>query len=106
MRAGRSDELSRLAGGGGLTAPGNFALPQTLAGAQAAGRWTGLQNGFANLAGVLGPALTGFVVERTGSFHLPFAITAVLSLAGGLAWLFVVGRVEEVRWELQRESGS
>ncbi len=92
--------------GCGLTAPGNFALPQTLAGAQAAGRWTGLQNGFANLAGVLGPALTGFVVERTGSFHLPFAITAVLSLAGGLAWLFVVGRVEEVRWEMQRESGS
>jgi ACS family D-galactonate transporter-like MFS transporter len=86
--------------GCGTTAPGNFALPQSLAGPQAAGRWTGLQNGFANLAGILGPALTGFVVERTGSFLVPFAITAALCGLGGLAWLFVVGRVEEVQWGL------
>jgi MFS family permease len=85
--------------GCGMTAPGNFALPQTLAGPQAAGRWTGLQNGFANLSGIVGPALTGFVVERTGNFLLPFAITAALCVAGGVAWLWIIGPVEEVRWE-------
>jgi MFS family permease len=85
--------------GCGITAPGNFALPQTLAGAQAAGRWTGIQNGFSNLAGIIGPALTGLVVEKTGSFLVPFAITAALCVVGGLAWFFVVGKVEEVRWK-------
>jgi MFS family permease len=85
--------------GCGVTAPGNFALPQTLAGPQAAGRWTGIQNGFANFAGIVGPALTGFVVEKTGSFLVPFAITAALCVFGGLAWFFVVGTVQEVQWK-------
>jgi len=43
-------------------------LPRTLAGPQATGKWYGAQNGFSNLAGVVGPALTGFVLERTGNF--------------------------------------
>ncbi len=85
--------------GCGLTAQGNFSYPQTMAGAQAAGRWTGVQNGFANLAGVVGPALTGLVVQKTGSFLLPFAITALLCVAGGVSWLWIIGSVEEVRWE-------
>jgi hypothetical protein len=68
------------------------------AGAQAAGPWTGLQNGFANLAGVAAPALTGFAVDRTGSFVAAMAITAGVLVVGGLAWVFVVGRVEQVGW--------
>jgi len=92
--------------GCGITAPGNFALPQTLAGPQAAGRWTGLQNGFSNLAGIIGPALTGLVVEKTGSFLVPFAITAGLCVAGGLAWFFVVGKVEEVQWKFAKTAAG
>lgn len=79
-----------------------LAFPQTLAGPQGVGRWTGLQNGFANVAGIVGPALTGFVVDRTGSFLAPFAITAAVLVAGGLAWVFVVGRVEQVDWTSER----
>src|ERR1700758_4337869 len=52
--------------GAGLATPGAFAFGQTLAGTDGVGRWTGLQNGFANLSGVIGPALTGFLVDRTG----------------------------------------
>jgi len=84
--------------GCGLTGPGLFTFPQTLAGVQAVGRWYGWQNGFANLAGVIGPALTGFVLQWTGNFRAPFAITAALCIAGGLAWVFIVGRVEQVKW--------
>jgi cyanate permease len=84
--------------GSGMGAAGIFAFSQTLAGPQAAGRWTGLQNGFANLAGVVAPALTGFAVDRTGSFVAPMAITAGVLVAGGLAWVFVVGQVEQVNW--------
>jgi MFS transporter, ACS family, D-galactonate transporter len=84
--------------GCGMTGPGLFTFPQTLAGTQAVGRWYGWQNGFANLAGVVGPSLTGFVLQWTGNFRAPFAITAALCIAGGLAWVFIVGRVEQVRW--------
>jgi MFS family permease len=77
---------------------GIWAFTQTLAGPHAAGRWTGLQNGFSNLAGVLGPAVTGFIVDWTGHFQVAFVITAGVSLLSGISWVFLVGRLEEVTW--------
>ena len=84
--------------GCGMTGPGLYTFPQTLAGPQAVGKWYGWQNGFANLAGVLGPALTGFVLQHTGTFIAPFAITATVCVAGVVAWIFVVGCVAPVTW--------
>jgi MFS transporter, ACS family, D-galactonate transporter len=89
--------------GSGMAGSGVFAFTQTLAGPHAAGRWAGLQNGFANLAGVIAPALTGFALDRTDSFAAPFVITAGVLIAGGLSWVFVVGRVEQVSWATKDE---
>jgi ACS family D-galactonate transporter-like MFS transporter len=89
--------------GCGLTGPGLFTFPQTLAGPKAVGKWYGSQNGFANTAGVLGPALTGFVVQRTGNFLLPFVLVSALCVVGALAFVFVVKRVEPVRWAEKRD---
>ena len=81
------------------TGNANFwAFTQTLAGPQAVGRWAGLQNGFGNLAGVIGPALTGFTVDWTGHFQLAIGITAAVCLIGALIWLFLVGEFREVKW--------
>ncbi len=88
--------------GGGMIGPGIYAVAQTLAGPQAAGRWTGFQNGFANFAGVIGPALTGFLVNRTGNFVAAFMIMAAVSLAGVFAWVFVMGKLEQVPWQTER----
>jgi len=88
--------------GSGAAGAGPFAFSQTLAGPQGTGKWTGLQNGFANLAGVVAPALTGFLVDRTGNFLAPLAITAAILVAGGLSWVFVVGRVEQVSWKSEQ----
>jgi MFS transporter, ACS family, D-galactonate transporter len=85
--------------GSGTAGMGTFAFGQTLAGPHATGKWTGLQNGFANLAGIVAPALTGFLVDRTGKFLAPLAIAAAILVAGGFSWVFAVGRVEQVRWE-------
>jgi len=85
--------------GCGMTGPGLFTFPQTLAGPHAVGKWYGWQNGFGNLSGVLGPALTGFVLQRTGSFFAPFAITAGICVVGVIAWTLIVGRVELVSWK-------
>lgn len=90
--------LIAVAIGSGTAGAGPFAFSQTLAGPQAVGKWTGLQNGFANLAGVVAPTLTGYLVDRTGSFLAPLTIAVVILIVGGLSWLFVVGRVEELDW--------
>ena len=84
--------------GCGIGNSGIWAFSQTLAGPQAAARWTGLQNGFANLAGVVGPALTGFIVDWTGHFQVALVITAGVSLLSGISWVFLVGRFEPVTW--------
>ena len=89
--------------GCGMTGPGLYTFPQTLAGPEAVGKWYGWQNGFANFAGITGPALTGFVLQHTGSFLAPFAITAAICIGGALAWVFVVGRVEQVKWTAKTE---
>jgi MFS transporter, ACS family, D-galactonate transporter len=88
--------------GCGMTGPGIYAFCQRLAGPEAVGRWYGPQNGFANFAGIIGPTLTGFVVQQTGNFFWPFAITSAVSLTGVIAWVFIVGRVEPIAWSPQR----
>jgi MFS family permease len=74
-------------------------IAQTLSGPRAAGRWVGVQNCLANTAGIIGPPVTGWIVDRTGSFQLAFVLTAVIVLLGALAWGVIVPRIEPVDWE-------
>ncbi len=82
----------------GISASNTWAITQTLAGPQAAGKWTGLQNFFGNLAGWIAPVVTGLVVDRTGRFFWAFIITAVVALLGSLSWIFIVGALRQVDW--------
>lgn len=86
--------------GSGVAGSAILAFPQSLAGPEAAGKWTGLQNGFANFAGVLGPVLTGVAVDRTGSFLAPFVITGVVLLVGAFGWVLIIGKLEPVNWTM------
>jgi MFS transporter, ACS family, D-galactonate transporter len=92
--------------GAGLCTSNLWAITQTLAGPLAAGKWTGLQNFVGNFAGIVSPALTGFVVERTGHFFWAFAVTAGVLLGGAISWAFVVGPVKPVEWESQGAAAS
>jgi len=87
--------------GAGMSGAGVFAFAQILAGPRATGRWSGLQNGFGNVAGMIGPALTGLMVGRTGSFSAALSVTAAVSVAGALSWSLLVGRLEEIPWSNQ-----
>lgn len=75
-----------------------WAVTQTLAGAGAAGRWSGIQNAVGNLGGVASPLITGVVVDRTGSFFLAFCGAAAVGALGALAYWFWVPRIEPIRW--------
>jgi len=82
----------------GMCSSNLWAITQTLAGPAASGKWTGLQNGFGNLAGVVAPHLTGLIVKQTHSFVLAFAAAAAAATIGGLAFLLIVGKVEPIQW--------
>jgi MFS family permease len=71
-----------------------WAFTQTLAGS-AAGRWTGMQNAFANLGGVIAPAVTGVLAEKTGHFLPAVLASAAILLAGACIYAFLVRVPEE-----------
>jgi len=75
----------------GASGWGPLTFSQTFAGPQSAAKWAGLQNGFANFAGIFSPMVTGFLVHRTGSFTAPLAIAAFVALLGAIAWSSVRG---------------
>ncbi|MGE5326092.1 MAG: MFS transporter [Deltaproteobacteria bacterium] len=81
-----------------------WAITQTIAGPQAAGRWTGFQNFVGNLAGVTAPAVTGFALQLTGNFNWAFAILTAVAIAGTLTWFFLVGPVEPVVWRKKSDN--
>jgi MFS transporter, ACS family, D-galactonate transporter len=83
----------------GMAGCNNFAISQIIAGPHLAGRWAGVQNFVGNLAGVVSPALTGLLLDRTGRFYWPFVIAAAVAWCGAFSWRFVVGPVEEMNWE-------
>lgn len=90
--------------GSGIGNSASFAVGQTLAGPRVAGRWIGLQNGVANISGIAGPPLTGFLIDWTGHFDAALQVAALVSVAGGLAWFFGVRKLEQVRWQLAPET--
>jgi MFS family permease len=75
-----------------------FAITQTLAGPRAAGKWTSLQNGFANFAGVTAPTVTGWIVYETGEYYWAFVAAAAVALVGAGIFVFGIQKIEPVRW--------
>jgi MFS transporter, ACS family, D-galactonate transporter len=89
----------------GLNGSHCWAVTQTLAGPRVSGRWTGVQNFVGNFGGAIAPALTGYMLGRTGRFYSAFLLAAVISWIGALSWVFAVGPIEPVDWE-KRIRGS
>jgi MFS family permease len=74
----------------GIYASNLFPLTQTLAGPLATGRWTGIQNACGNLPGIVSPMLTGWIVQRTGSFTIAFLAATFACLAGAASFGLLV----------------
>ena len=58
------------------------------------GLWTGVYNFVGNIAGILSPLMTGFLIDRTGSYTPPFVLAASLIAIGPLAFWVIVGEVQ------------
>jgi MFS family permease len=87
----------------GCSYPGLFAIPQIMAGPGATGRWVGVQNACGNVAGMIAPALTGLLVDRTGNFDAAFWLSAAVAAVGFAGWVLILPRIAPIRW---RTTGS
>jgi ACS family D-galactonate transporter-like MFS transporter len=74
----------------GLTTANYWALTQHLMPGGAIGRISGLQNFAANLAGIAAPALTGWLVEVSGSYRSALVLVFVILLMGVAAYTGLV----------------
>lgn len=74
-----------------------FVIGQTMAGPASAGRWVGVQTSLGNLSGVIGPVMTGIIVDTAG-YQPAFWVTAAIVATGTLVFALAVPRVEPVRW--------
>ena len=82
----------------GLSSPGIYAIPQIMAGPAATGRWVGVQNSFANIAGVFAPWITGLLVDSTHSFDSAFLLAALINVLGLVAWVLMLPRIAPLCW--------
>jgi MFS family permease len=81
---------------GGPSGSNVYAIAQMFAGPRAAGSWVGIMNGLGNCSGIVGPILTGIIVDSTGSYLWAFYVAAGLSIAGACWWAFAIPPVRPI----------
>jgi len=72
-----------------------YAVAQMFAGPRASGTWVGVQNAIGNLSGIIGPIITGIVVQRAG-YNSAFVLTAAIAAVGAMWWAIGVPKIEQV----------
>ena len=73
-----------------------YAVAQMFAGPRASGTWVGFQNSLGNISGIIGPPLTGLIIDRAG-YESAFMLTAAIAAIGAVWWAVGVPKIEQVR---------
>jgi MFS family permease len=73
-----------------------FAVGQMFAGPRRAGGWIGVQNALGNVAGIVGPVVTGLIVDHLGGYGYAFATAVALAWLGALLWWRVLPPIREL----------
>lgn len=72
-----------------------YAVAQMFAGPRASGTWVGVQNAIGNLSGIVGPIITGIVVQNSG-YNSAFILTAAVAAIGAIWWAVAIPRIQQV----------
>ncbi len=67
-----------------------YALGQIHAGRRDAAGWIGVQNAIGSLSGIVGPVVTGLIVDGTGSFAGAFGFAGLVCAAGAAVFALAV----------------
>jgi MFS family permease len=89
---------------GGIGGAHVYAIAQIYAGPRASGTWVGVMNGVGNMSGIVGPVLTGLLIQQTGSYMAAFVVSAVIVAFGAIWWLVALPPVE--RLDLEATEGA
>ncbi|MEO6198420.1 MAG: MFS transporter [Sphingomicrobium sp.] len=76
-----------------------YAIAQIFAGPRAAGSFTGIQNGIGNIPGIVGPIITGLIIDWTGLYDNAFLLTAGVCAASACWWLFAVPKIRPLAFD-------
>jgi MFS family permease len=80
---------------GGALSLNTYAIAQMFAGPRASGTWVGIQNAVGNSSGIVGPAISGMIIDRAG-YGSAFALASAITLFGGLWWAFGVPKIKQI----------
>lgn len=72
-----------------------YAVAQMFAGPRASGTWVGVQNAIGNISGIVGPIVTGIVVQRAG-YNSAFILTAAVAAIGAIWWAIGIPAIRQV----------
>ncbi len=78
----------------GLSTGNLLVMLQSCAPPKDVGLWTGIYNFIGNIAGILAPVVTGFLIQATGSYTPGFVLSAVMLAAGLVCCWGVVGKLK------------
>lgn len=78
----------------GLATANLLVILQSCAPPTEIGLWTGIENFFGNVAGIIAPLVTGILISRTGSYAPGFATAAIMLIASLAAYWFIVGELK------------
>jgi MFS family permease len=87
---------------GGIGGAQAYAIAQVYAGPEAAGTWVGVMNGVGNTSGIIGPVLTGVLIQQTGSYMAAFIVSAAIVGFGGIWWWVALPHVQRLRLDTAR----
>ena len=97
--------LSLALGGLAAAAPVAWTVPSLIAPRESVGTLASAANFCGQLAAILAPIITGYIVSGTHSFAAAFATATVILLLGIVGYIFLLGRIEPIP-EPEENSGS
>ena len=72
-----------------------YSVAQMCAGPRAAGTWIGIQNALGNVSGIVGPVISGILIDRSG-YDSAFYLAAAVAAFGGIWWALGIPRIAQV----------
>jgi MFS family permease len=72
-----------------------YSVAQMFAGPRASGTWIGIQNAVGNISGILGPIVSGFLIDRSG-YDGAFYLAAGIAALGALWWVVGIPRIAPI----------
>jgi cyanate permease len=89
---------------GGSASRGLYAAAQIFADPAATARWVGIQNLYGILPGIIAPALTGALIDATGSYASAFVVAGIANVIGFIGWVLVMPGVAPISWKSLAEA--